>query len=211
MEDSTPYHLWLAAIDTPVPEAEMRWHWRIKDDPTPVLDAALTKAVYFYLGTWTFAHDSEQPQSARCPALRIADWLFWRGTTPEYTLPTLDLRLSAELTERFQPRADDLPAVAGNPTDFTAFLAGHHGHGVLSIDADSVPQEYQRRADLDSCHLRDLSPIPRQSPECPALPQSIWHECGTALLRLGAGRHCRRTWSELSRPDPNRVLAGRQP
>lgn len=75
-----PFFLWLAALPQVVPASEARVHWRIKDEPTPILDLALRQAPLFYLGSWTEQHESDVPQKARCPALRVSDWLFFKGT-----------------------------------------------------------------------------------------------------------------------------------
>ncbi|MEU4092052.1 hypothetical protein [Streptomyces sp. NPDC026673] len=138
-----PLHLWLAALDGSVPVSEMRAYWNSKDDPTPALDAAMRKGAYLYLGTWADHHESDEPQQARCPALRVADWLFWRGTVPRYALPTLSDELATELVGCFEPRTADLPATAADTDEFTAFLAGHRGNGILTVDEGAVPQEHR--------------------------------------------------------------------
>lgn len=76
--------LWLAAIDGPIPEEEARIYWNLKEYPTPVLDAALRRADYLYVGSWGEHHDSEEPQSGHCPAVRIFKWLFFKGTIDRY-------------------------------------------------------------------------------------------------------------------------------
>jgi hypothetical protein len=74
------FDLWLVALGGDfVPDgSEMRTYWAVKDDPTPLLDAALGGADYLYVGSWASAHASEEPQGGRCPARRVFDWLFWR-------------------------------------------------------------------------------------------------------------------------------------
>ena len=110
---------------------EMRTYWRAKDAPTPLLDAALGGADYLYVGSWTSAHESEEPQRGRCPARRVFDWLFWRGTAAGYGVPALDDQLVEELLGCFGARTDDLPAPAAGADEVRAFLIAHRGCGVL--------------------------------------------------------------------------------
>ncbi|MFE4919376.1 hypothetical protein [Streptomyces sp. NPDC056661] len=135
-----PHFLWLAALPQAVPASEARVHWNLKDDPTPVLDLALRQAPVFYLGSWTEQHESDEPQRARCPALRVSDWLFFKGTIDEYHVPALDDRLMAELVSVFEPRTDDLPAEAAAPDELRAFLVDHLGEGVLCQEEPPTDQ-----------------------------------------------------------------------
>jgi hypothetical protein len=122
------FHLWLAALDVHMPEAEMRTYWKLRDDPTPLLDAALRKADYLYVGAWTEEHEGDEPQGGRCPARRIFDWLYWRGTIDRYCVPVLDDRLSEDLLRCFEPRAGDLSAPpAATMGQLRAFVQVHHG------------------------------------------------------------------------------------
>lgn len=131
VEVTEPFFLWLAALPQAVPASEARVHWRLKDEPTPILDLALRQAPFFYLGSWTEQHESDVPQRARCPALRVSDWLFFKGTIDDYHVPALDDRLIAELVSIFEPRTGDLPAEAAAPDELRAFLVDHLGDGVL--------------------------------------------------------------------------------
>ncbi|MVZ99043.1 hypothetical protein F8568_001300 [Actinomadura sp. LD22] len=126
------FHLWLAALDETVPAAETRTYWNGKGDPTPVLDAALLRADYLYVGAWTEEHEPDEPQSGRCPARRIFDWLFWRGTIDRYCVPVLDDHLAEDLLRCFEARPDDLPAPPTAAMDqLRAFLDGHREWGLL--------------------------------------------------------------------------------
>ena len=127
------FDLWLVALgDDFVPDSsEMRTYWRVKDDPTPLLAAALGGADYLYAGSWTSAHESDEPQCGRCPARRVFDWLFWRGTIDGYGVPVLDDQLAEELLSCFGSRIGDLPAPAVDPDELRAFLIAHRGRGVL--------------------------------------------------------------------------------
>ncbi|MFD4231267.1 hypothetical protein [Streptomyces sp. NPDC058545] len=126
-----PFFLWLAALPHAVPASEAWVHWRLKDEPTPILDLALRQADFLYLGSWTEQHESDVPQTARCPALRVSDWLFFKGTIDDWHVPKLDNRLIAELVGLVEPRTDDLPADAATPDELRAFLVDHLGDGVL--------------------------------------------------------------------------------
>lgn len=128
-----PYQLWLAAFDGPIPEREMRVHWNLKDDPTLTLDTALATADYLYVGAWGEEHDSEEPQAGLCPARRVFDWLYLRGTTPRYCAPILTERLAAELVRCFAARPDDLPADAADAEQFSDFLRARTGLAVLPM------------------------------------------------------------------------------
>ncbi|QWB21562.1 MULTISPECIES: MFS transporter [Streptomyces] len=125
------YRLWLAAVPEPLPEAEARIYWRVKDLPTPTLDEALKQADYAYVGSWQDKHLAEIPQSGRCPAVRIFDWLFYRGTIDCYQAPILDARLRDELIELHQPRPNDLPAESTNTDELATFLTAHLGWHLL--------------------------------------------------------------------------------
>ncbi|MFD4656100.1 hypothetical protein ACFWP2_10785 [Kitasatospora sp. NPDC058444] len=126
------YRLWLAAVPEPVPEAEARAHWNLKDLPTPNLDRALRQADYAYVGSWHDGHFSEEPQSGRCPAVRIFDWLFYRGTIDQYQAPLLDARLRDELIGIHRPRPGDLPADSIDADAIAAFLTAHLGRHLLT-------------------------------------------------------------------------------
>jgi hypothetical protein len=130
------FDLWLVALgDDFVPDgSEMRTYWRVKGDPTPVLDAALGRADWLYVGSWTSAHESEVPRGGGCPARRVFDWLFWRGTADGYGVPVLDDQLAQELLGCFGLRVGDLPAPAVDAGELRAFLIAHRGCGVLPED-----------------------------------------------------------------------------
>lgn len=137
MEES--FDLWLAALgDDVVSDREIRTYWLLKDDPTPGLDAALGRADYLYVGSWTVAHESDEPQSGRCPARRVFDWLFWRGTADGFGLPILDDQLMAELARCFEAKPTDLPAPAAGVSALRSFLAAHHGRRVLPEERGPV-------------------------------------------------------------------------
>jgi hypothetical protein len=121
----------LAALPADVPVAEARTHWNLRDEPTPVLDSALRHAAYLYLGSWDEEHESDEPQSAKCPARRVFDWLFLRSTIDGYRVPVLDHSLMTELLDAFKSRPDDLPAEAADPDELRVFLEQHIGQGVL--------------------------------------------------------------------------------
>ncbi|WP_220449980.1 hypothetical protein [Kitasatospora xanthocidica] len=125
------FRLWLAAFPEPVPEAEARSYWNLKDHPTPHLDGALRRADYVYVGAWGDSHLSDEPQSGRCPAVRIFDWLFYRGTIDSYQAPLLDARLRDELIRIHQPRLGDLPAESTDAETIAAFLTAHLGWYLL--------------------------------------------------------------------------------
>lgn len=133
-----PYQLWLAAFEEPIPDREMRVHWNLKDEPTPTLDAALAKADYLYIGAWGDEHDSEEPQAGLCPARRVFDWLYLRGTTPRYHAPIVTERLAADLIHCFATRPDDLPSDAADPDAFSDFLRTHTGRAVLPSESSPV-------------------------------------------------------------------------
>ncbi|MEU8763928.1 hypothetical protein [Streptomyces sp. NPDC048659] len=125
------YRLWLAAVPHPLPEAEARIYWNLKELPTPAFDEALEQADYAYVGSWQDEHQGELPQSGRCPAVRIFDWLFYRGTVDVHQAPTLDARLRDELLGLYRPRPDDLPAESADADEFAAFLTAHLGWSLL--------------------------------------------------------------------------------
>ncbi|MFI1200383.1 hypothetical protein K2224_33950 (plasmid) [Streptomyces sp. BHT-5-2] len=129
------YRLWLAAVPEPIPEAEARTYWNLKDLPTPTLDGALKQAHYAYVGSWQDGHLAEVPQSGRCPAVRIFDWLFYRGTINRYRIPVLDARLRDELIDLYRPRPGDLPAECTDADQVAAFLTRHLGWGLLPEEA----------------------------------------------------------------------------
>jgi len=129
------YRLWLAAIPEPLPEAEARTYWNLKDLPTPTLDGALTHTDYAYVGAWQDSHLAEVPQSGRCPAVRIFDWLFYRGTIDCYQAPILDARLRDELIGLYQPRPGDLPAESTDADEIATFLTAHLGWNLLPEEA----------------------------------------------------------------------------
>ncbi|MEV5102602.1 hypothetical protein ACFQ7G_05110 [Streptomyces massasporeus] len=118
------YRLWLAAMPRPLPVADARVYWNLKD-PTPALTDALAGATYFYVGSWQEAHRSERPQSGRSPAVRLFDWLYLRGTIDGYQAPALDPRLRDELTALHRPRPDDLPSESVSAHELENFLTGH--------------------------------------------------------------------------------------
>jgi hypothetical protein len=129
------FDLWLAGLgDGDLPAREIRAYWNVKDDPTPVLDALLREAAYLYVGSWSWPHESDEPQSGRCPARRVFDWLFWRGTADGYSVPVLDDQLIEELLRCLEPRPTDLPAPAADAFEVRDFLIGHRGCGVLPED-----------------------------------------------------------------------------
>ncbi|MFG2908675.1 hypothetical protein ACGF13_26850 [Kitasatospora sp. NPDC048286] len=125
------HRLWLAAVPGPVPEAEARVYWNLKDLPTPNLDGALRNADYVYVGSWQDSHLARSPQSGRCPGVRIFDWLFYRGTIDRYQAPLLDARLRDELIGLYQPRPGDLPAESADADVITTFLTAHLGRHLL--------------------------------------------------------------------------------
>ncbi|MDX6352805.1 MAG: hypothetical protein QOF84_7595 [Streptomyces sp.] len=125
------YRLWLAAIPGPIPEAEARIYWNLKDLPTPGLDNALKHAAYLYVGSWQDRHLSEVPQSGRCPAVRLSDWLFFRGTIDRYQAPALDVQLRDELVGLYRPRPGDLPAEVIDLGEVATFLTDHVGWSLL--------------------------------------------------------------------------------
>jgi hypothetical protein len=115
-----------------VPDSgEIRTYWAVKRDPIPVLDAALVGADYLYIGSWTSAHESEVPRGGRCPARRVFDRLFWRGTADGYGVPVLNDQLAEELVDCFESRVGDLPAPTVDEGELRAFLIAHCGCGVL--------------------------------------------------------------------------------
>ncbi|MEU1376568.1 hypothetical protein ABZ442_23310 [Streptomyces triculaminicus] len=123
--------LWLAAIDGPIPEEEARIYWNLKEYPTPVLDTALQRADYLYVGSWGEHHDSEEPQSGHCPAVRIFKWLFFKGTIDRYQALPLDEELLSKLRDLSRPHPDDLPAEKADPRDLEAFLTHNTGRYLL--------------------------------------------------------------------------------
>ncbi|MFF2546988.1 hypothetical protein ACFVUY_31135 [Kitasatospora sp. NPDC058063] len=129
------FRLWLAALPEPVPEAEARSYWNLKDLPTPNLDGALRRADYVYVGAWHEGHLSDEPQSGRCPAVRISNWLFYRGTIDRYQAPLLDARLRDELIRIHRPRPGDLPAESTDAETIAAFLTAHLGRHLLPEEA----------------------------------------------------------------------------
>jgi hypothetical protein len=129
------YRLWLAAVPEPIPEAEARIYWNLKDLPTPTLDGALKQADYAYVGSWQDRHLAEMPQSGRCSAVRIFDWLFYRGTIDCYQAPILDARLRDELIGLYQPWPDDLPAESTDADEIATFLTAHLGSCLLPEEA----------------------------------------------------------------------------
>ncbi|MFI9587748.1 hypothetical protein ACIHCQ_39430 [Streptomyces sp. NPDC052236] len=129
------YRLWLAAVPEPIPEAEARIYWNLKDLPTPTLDGALKHADWAYVGSWQDSHLAEVPQSGRCPAVRIFDWLFYRGTIDCYQAPILDARLRDELIGLYQPRPGDLPAESTDVDEIATFLTAHLGWSLLPEEA----------------------------------------------------------------------------
>jgi hypothetical protein len=133
------FDLWLAALgDGVVSDREKRTYWLLEDDPTPGLNAALGQADYFYVGSWTAAHESDEPQGGRCPARRVFDWLFWRGTADGFGLPVLDDQLMAELVRCFEAQPTDLPAPAAGVSELRSFLAAHRGCRVLPEERGPV-------------------------------------------------------------------------
>jgi hypothetical protein len=114
-----PCQLWLAAFVDHVHDREMRAYWCLKEEPTPTLDAALETADYLYVGAWGDEHESVEPQAGRCPARRVFDWLFWRGTADRFSAPVLDGGLAEDLLQCFAARPDDLPAPTASPEEFT--------------------------------------------------------------------------------------------
>ncbi|MFE7897245.1 hypothetical protein ACFU3E_06850 [Streptomyces sp. NPDC057424] len=118
------YRLWLAAIPEPLPEADARVYWNLKD-PTSALVEALAGAACFYVGSWQEAHVSERPQSGRSPAVRLFDWLFLRGTIDGCQAPVLDPQLRDELNALHRPRPDDLPSESAAAQELDGFLVGH--------------------------------------------------------------------------------------
>ncbi|MEU9339459.1 hypothetical protein AB0D49_41020 [Streptomyces sp. NPDC048290] len=129
------YPLWLAAFPEALPEAEARSYWNLRELPAPGLDAALNQADYTYAGSWQDEHLGEMPQSGRCPAVRIFDWLFYRGTIDCYQAPILDARLRDELIGLYQPRPDDLPAESTDTDETATFLTAHLGWNLLPVEA----------------------------------------------------------------------------
>ncbi|MFI6469871.1 hypothetical protein ACIBL5_06350 [Streptomyces sp. NPDC050516] len=125
------YHLWLAAVPEPIPEAEARIYWNLKDLPTPALDQAFRHADYAYVGSWKDSHLAKAPQTGRCPAARIFDWLFYRGTIDRYQAPILDARLRDDLIALYQPRPGDLPAERTDADQIATFLTAHLGWSLL--------------------------------------------------------------------------------
>ncbi|WAL93245.1 hypothetical protein [Streptomyces sp. Je 1-369] len=125
------YRLWLAAVPGPIPETEARTYWNLKDRPTPTLDEALKHADYVYVGSWQDGHLAEVPRPGRSPAVRIFDWLFYRGTIDCYQAPVLDARLRDELLDLYQPQPGDLPAECTDADTVAAFLTAHLGWGLL--------------------------------------------------------------------------------
>ncbi|MCX5409892.1 hypothetical protein OHA37_39390 [Streptomyces sp. NBC_00335] len=142
------YRLWLAAVPKPIPESEARTYWNLKDRPTPTLDGALKQADYVYVGSWQDSHLADVPQSGRCPAVRISDWLFYRGTIDCYQAPVLDARLRDELLDLYQPRPGDLPADCTDAEEVAAFLSAHLGWGLLTEEA--LPTAALSLGDTDS-------------------------------------------------------------
>ena len=126
-----PYRLWLAVFGDQIPDHEMHAYWRLKDEPTPVLNAALSRAEYLYIGAWGDEHQGEEPQSGRCPSRRVFDWLFWSGTIDRFSEPVLDDQLVKDLLQRFAERPDDLPALTVDSSEFARFLVAHMGSAVL--------------------------------------------------------------------------------
>jgi hypothetical protein len=125
------YQLWLAAFEDRIPDWEMYAYWSLKDVPTPRLDAALAKAAYLYVGAWREEHESMEAQAGLCPARRVFDWLFLRGTETQFRAPVLSEHLTADLLHCFAVRPDDLPAPAADPSELSNFLATHLGFSVL--------------------------------------------------------------------------------
>ena len=128
---SCPYQLWLAAFDDQVPDRELYAYWNLKDEVTPTLDAVLGMATYLYVGSWSDEHEGEQPQAGLCPARRVFDWLYWRGTLPEFCAPVLSERLVEEILQCFAPRPNDLQAPTADPAVLSSSLTAHSGFAVL--------------------------------------------------------------------------------
>ena len=130
------YSLWLAAIPEPPPASEARIFWNLKDLPTPMLDEAWRHADYIYVGSWQDRHLAEEPQTGRCPAVRIFDWLYYRGTIDGYQAPMLDAEFRDQLVARYQPRPDDLPAESADADEIATFLTAHLGWSLLPEDPE---------------------------------------------------------------------------
>lgn len=127
------YHLWLAALPSPVPEDEARLYWNCKDDPTPALDEALRRASYLYVGSWGDEHEPETLRAGEghCPAKRLHTWLFYRGTIAAYQAPHLDEDLLTQLLALHTSRPTDLPAPTIDRPHLETFLRDHEGHYLL--------------------------------------------------------------------------------
>jgi hypothetical protein len=128
---SYPYRLWLATFEAQIPDREIYARWNLKDEPTPTLDMALGSAAYLYVGAWGDEHNGTEPQAGLCPACRVFDWLYLRGTMNRFQAPILSARLVADLLHCFATRPDDLPALTVNPNEFSSFLTAHLGFAVL--------------------------------------------------------------------------------
>ncbi|MFJ3824794.1 hypothetical protein [Streptomyces nodosus] len=133
------YHVWLAAVPTPIPEEEARIYWNCKDDPTPVLDEGLRRGSYLYVGSWGDEHEPENSYAGRghCPANRLDSWLFYIGTIDRYQAPLLDEELMAQLVEFYRPRSGDLPADAIELPRLESFLRRHLGLYLLTQEPGS--------------------------------------------------------------------------
>ena len=89
------------------------------------------KAAYLYVGAWSEEHESMEAQADLCPARRVFDWLFLRGTETRFRAPVLSERLTADLLHCFAVRPDDLPVPAADPGELSSFLTTHLGFAVL--------------------------------------------------------------------------------
>ncbi|MEN3537428.1 hypothetical protein AAH991_20110 [Microbispora sp. ZYX-F-249] len=126
------YAISLVAIDREVPDDEIRRWWNWKE--TPLLDDLVAAAPRLRLGRVLDKH-GDVPG----PARRVSSLLFLRGTTPQYVVPRLDDELIGELLAAYQGRDDDGPGTQqADPAEVAAFLATHHGTGVLT-DEDQEP------------------------------------------------------------------------
>ncbi|MEV0035268.1 hypothetical protein [Streptomyces sp. NPDC050804] len=86
-------------------------------------------------GGFSLGHLAEVPQSGRCLAVRIFDWLFYRGTIDCYQAPILNARLRDELIGLYRPRPDDLPAESAGADEIATFRTAHLGWSLLPEEA----------------------------------------------------------------------------
>jgi hypothetical protein len=108
----------------------IRRHWNVHE--TPELDRLVDVSPSIRLGT------TEVPlpenDGLRGPVGRIIDYLFLRGTTPEYVLPVVDADLTAMLVELRKPTPQDPDFEVVGESVLLAFLQRNVGSALIYRD-----------------------------------------------------------------------------